>query len=65
MIKLYFLLLPISKWRWKLLREAGLENSHELSDFVFKESMILQSGMSGGLIQADSISWIEKGIYLI
>ena len=24
--------------------ETGLNNSHELSDFVFKESMILQSG---------------------
>jgi NAD(P)-dependent dehydrogenase (short-subunit alcohol dehydrogenase family)/acyl carrier protein len=41
--------------------EAGLENSHELSDFVFKESMILQSG-TGGLIQAD-LSPAEKGIY--
>jgi len=26
--------------------ETGLNNSHELSDFVFKESMILQSGKS-------------------
>ena len=49
-MKLCFLLPDILKWPCKSAKETSLNHTHELSDFVIKKSMIIQSGKPG-LIQ--------------